>query len=474
MADPSRPDLDAPAPGAPGTGATASLDPTGPTARRTTEPPAGPTDETRIAVLLGILFGLTGMGSAAAAIAVVPLAAAYDISVGAATWTISLYALLLGIGTAVYGRIADLSGPRTPLTTGVLLMSGGALLAALAPYYWLHLSGRLLQGAGAASVATLGAAIISARYDDRRRSRALVRLASIAAAVTSMGPLLGGAVVDLVSWRVAIALPMLGLFVVPLLWPVMPTGGTGARLDLVGAALTALAAGGAVLLVQSPSVGGEVAVVGGTLLALGVPAVWLWVRHRPDGFLPVAVLRNRVVVRSAFASAAVPAAWFALLIAIPAVLLDAGWQAWQIGLTLLPSGVVSLVMPRFTGPLLHRLGPARSLMTASALSAGSLLLGGLATGTANAPLIIVTVTLLAVAFGIGQPALNAAVGGAVDPSVRGVALGVGTLVFLVGASVGSAVVGGLGHAIGIGPTVALLSLLPVLGGILVAPTRRAL
>ena len=321
-------------------------------------------------------------------------------------------------------------------------------------------------------MATLGAAVISARYAEVDKARAFVRLAAIAAAVTSLGPLLGGAVVDLLSWRFAVALPMLGLALLAPLWSVMPTGGTGARLDLVGAALTALAAGGAVLLVQSPSVGPSVAVVGAVLLVLGVPAVALWVRHRPEGFLPLSVLRNPAVVRSAFAAAAVPAAWFALLIAIPAVLLAEGWQAWQVGLTLLPSGLISLAMPRFTGPLLHRLGPARSLVVATALSTGALLVGGIGAGLAQAPIIIVSVTLLAVAFGIGQPALNAAIGAAVDPSVRGVALGVGTLVFLVGASIGSAVIGGLGHVIGIGETIALLAVLPVLGGFLVAPTRH--
>ena len=65
-------------------------------------------------------------------------------------------------------------------------------------------------------------------------------------------------------------------------------------------------------------------------------------------------------------------------------------------------------------------------------------------------MLVAAIVLVTVAFGIGQPALSAAVGGAVDESVRGVALGVATLVFMVGGSIGSAVVGGLGHAIGLG------------------------
>lgn len=431
-----------------------------------------PSDANRVAILLGVLFGLTGMGSAAAAMAVVPMADAYGVGVGAAAWTISLYALLLGIGTAVYGRIADLSGPRTPLTVGVALMSTGALLAALAPEFWLHLVGRLLQGAGAAAVPTLGAAVLTHRYAGREKAQALVRLASVAAAVTSLGPLLGGSVIDLLSWRWTIALPMLGLLVLPLLWPALHVGGTGARLDLVGATLTALAAGGAVLLVQSPSTGVQVAVAGAVLLLLGAPAVAWWVRRHPDGFLPAEVIGNAAVVRSAFAAASVPAAWFALLIAVPAVLLGRGWDTWAVGLILLPAGVVSLLMPRVIGPMLHRLGPAGALMVATAVSVGALVAAGFGAGLGSPWILVGAVLLVTVAFGLGQPALSAAVGAAVGESVRGVALGVATLVFMVGGSVGSAVVGGLGPVLGVGQAIGALALLPLIGLLVVAPTRR--
>ncbi len=75
-------------------------------------------------------------------------------------------------------------------------------------------------------------------------------------------------------------------------------------------------------------------------------------------------------------------------------------------------------------------------------------------------LAVVTVTF---AFGLGQPALMQAVGEAVAPHVRGVALGVATLVFLVGGGVGSAVVGGLGEVLGTPQSLLVLALLPVAG-----------
>ncbi len=200
-------------------------------------------------------------------------------------------------------------------------MTSGALVAAFAPNFGILLAARIFQGAGAAAVPTLGVAIVSARYTGcGAGSVALGRVAGIAAAVSCLGPLAGGGIEALLGWRAVFALPMLGALLVPLLWRSLPTTGSGARLDLFGAVLVAGTAAGAVLLVQSPSTGPVVAGVGAALLLLGVPSVALWVRRRPHGFLPRSVIRNAIVVRSALAAASVPAAWFALLIAVPAVL----------------------------------------------------------------------------------------------------------------------------------------------------------
>ena len=434
---------------------------------------SAPTDAGRVAALVGLLFGLAGMGSAAVAVTLPAIAADLDLSTGGVSWVISLYALMLAVATAVYGRVADLAGIRLPLLVGVGLMAGSAVLGALAPSYELLLAARLLQGSGAAAVPVLGMAIVSARYDGSVRTNALGRVAGTAAAVSALGPLAGGLVEDLIGWRAVVALPALGLLVVPALWRAVPSEGTGARLDLLGAVLVAATASGLVLLVQSPSSGVVVAVVGALLLALGVPAATARVRHRPEGFLPMAVVREPVVVRSALAASCVPAAWFALLIAVPAVLAVRGWSPLQVGLALVPSAVTGFLAPKLAGPLLVRLGPARSLVTSGGTAALALVLAAAGAHLGSAVLLVGAVVLVTFAFGLGQPALMAAVGGAVPADVRGVALGIATLVFLVGGGIGSAVVGGIGELLGIDLSLLLLALLPVLGALALVPTLRA-
>ena len=431
-----------------------------------------PTDAGRVAALVGLLFGLAGMGSAAVAVTLPAIAADLGLSTGGASWIISLYALMLAVATALYGRIADLAGIRLPLVIGVGLMTASAVLGAFAPTYELLLAARLLQGAGAAAVPVLGMAIVSARYEGGVRVTALGKVAGTAAAVGALGPLAGGLLSDALSWRVVVALPALGLLVVPALWRAVPTHGTGARLDVLGAILVAGTASGLVLLVQSPASGAVVATVGAVLLGLGVPAAAAHVRRRPEGFLPHAVVREPVVVRSALAASAVPAAWFALLIAVPAVLAARGWSPLSIGLALVPSAVTGFLAPRLAGPLLVRLGAARSLLVSGGTAAVALVVaaGGAALG--SAPVLVSAVILVTFAFGLGQPALMAAVGDAVPEEVRGVALGIATLVFLVGGGVGSAVVGGFGELFGLDRSLLVLALLPVVGCLGLLPSIR--
>ena len=160
----------------------------------TISPAATTADARRVSLLVGVLFGLTGLGSSSAAIALPVMASDFGVSTGVSAWAISLYALMLAVATAVYGRISDLVGVRLPLAVGVGLMTAGALAGALAPSFGSLLVARIVQGAGAAAVPTLGVAIISARYSGSDRGMALGRVAGFAAAVSCIGPLAGGVI----------------------------------------------------------------------------------------------------------------------------------------------------------------------------------------------------------------------------------------------------------------------------------------
>lgn len=427
----------------------------------------------RVATVVGLLFGLAGTGTSAVSVALPELAAGLGVSAAGAAWVISGYAVALAVLTAVHGRIADIVGVRGPLVIGVALMAAGALVAATAPTFAVLLAGRVLQGVGAAAVPVLGMALISARWDGATRAGALGRVIGFAALLGSLGPVLGGALDAAGGWRWTLVLPVAGLLALPMLWRAAPAGGRRERFDVPGAVCVAAAATGLVLLLQSPATGAVVAVVGAALLVTGVPAALARIRARPDGFLPRAIVTDGVVLRSAFAAAAIPAGWFALLVAVPLVLAARGWSPLGVGLVLVPSALLSLLMPRVTGWVLPRWGADRTLAVACPVTVVALLVAALGVATGAPPLLVVAVASLTVAFGIGQPAMILAVSGAVETAQRGVALGVATLVFLAGAGVGAAVVGGLGEVLGISGALSVLVALPVAGTLVMLRQLRA-
>lgn len=420
-----------------------------------------------VALLLGSLIGLSGMGSAAVAVALPAIVDHFDVPADRGVWVISAYAITLAVGTALYGRAADNAGVRTPLAIGVGLLSLGALAASLAPSYGALIAARLLQGAGAGAAPVLTLAALRVKYDGRTRSAALGHLAGMAVAVTALGPVVGGLLTDVLGWRAAVVVPAAALVVLAALWRSLPAGGTGARLDYTGAVLVAATAAGLVLLVQSPSIGTAAVVAGVALLLAGVPSVVSWVRRRPDGFLPRSVLSEPAVLRNALGGAALPASWFGLLVAIPTVLAAEGWTPLGIGFALLPGALLGVFVSRFVGSTIDRVGARESVTLAAGTCVVAVLLGALGAGAGIPVLLMVAMALVYAGFTLGQPAMAAAVGEAVPEGVEGVALGIATLVFFVGGGLGAAVAG-LGSTVGHGWSLALLALLPLAATLIVS------
>ncbi|HEX6756335.1 MAG TPA: MFS transporter [Mycobacteriales bacterium] len=446
----------------------------GPLASRTVPVAGGEARASRTALVLGVLFGLTATGSSAAAVVLPQLQEDLGLSHAAAAWTLSIYALMLAVTTAGYGRIADIVGVRKPLVAGVVLMAAGATISALATALPMLLVGRVVQGAGAGAVPVLATALISARFSGETRSGALGRVAGVSAAVSALGPLAGG-VLDLVGgWRVVVALPIAGLVLLPAVARAAPARGGGGRLDLRGAVLVAGTAAGLVLLLQSAAAGPLLAGVGAGLLAAGIPLTALHVRRRPEGFLPRAVVTRGRVLRAALAGASIPAAWFALLLAVPADLHGRGWTPLQVGLALVPAAALGLLAARRAGWVLSRLGGRLTLGGSALLAAASLLTAALGVDVGSPLLLVLAVCVVTLSFSIGQPAMVSEVGSAVAGSVRGIALGVATLAFLAGGSVGSAAVGGLADLLGMSGALSAVTVLPfAAAAVAVLAGRRA-
>jgi MFS family permease len=109
------------------------------------------------AARVGALFGPVVFGVTAAGVALPRVATALDASPANVAWVLTAHALALGVGTALFARLASSRGLRAALLFGALILAGGAVVCLLAPSLGLLVAGRLLLAAG--SGARLPAAV---------------------------------------------------------------------------------------------------------------------------------------------------------------------------------------------------------------------------------------------------------------------------------------------------------------------------
>ena len=426
-----------------------------------------------MASAIAVLFGVTGMGSAAVAVALPTLADDLELTAGRAALVVSCYSLALAVGSAICGRLGDLLGIRLPLLVGLGVMVAAACAGALVDSLPALIATRTLQGLGASAIPALTLAAVQALFAGDARARALATYAGVGGTVNALGPVIGSALVGPFGWRPVVAIPLATLALAPVAWRHLPTERQpGATLDPAGVLLVALAATGAVLTLQAATLGPAVAVGGAVLLVVAAPVVVLRSRGTPFGIVPLALVRSDAACRSLITAGSLSSAWFGMLVAVPTSLAARGWTGFQVGLMLLPAAALGVVAPRITGPALLRLGTARAQLVATTGVTAAVLVAAVGTTLAH-PAVLVGATLaLMLSFGLGQPAMTALVADSVPVRTRGSALGLLTLCFLLGGSLGAAAVGGLGDVIGWPRSLLLLALLPALGALAFARPLR--
>ncbi len=198
-----------------------------------------------------------------------------------------------------------------------------------------------------------------------------------------IGPLAGGWILDVTSWRwiFAINVPLV-LVTLTLIWlavaPDESRGGSKRRLDLVGALLAALGLAAPVFaLAEQPQRGWtDPLVVGGLVAGAVLLTVFvLWERHTSDPMLPLGLFRRRnfsvANAETLLVYAGLSSMFFFLTIFLQQV---AGWSPLESGLAGLPVTVLLFVLSRFTGRLSARFGPRLFMGLGPLLAAAGVLL----------------------------------------------------------------------------------------------------
>src|SRR5215831_7289184 len=219
------------------------------------------------------------------------------------SWVIIAYLLSSTVVSPLYGKLSDIHGRRAMMLLAIGLFLAGSVVSAAAPDMALLIAGRTLQGIGGGGIVPLTQTTIADMITPRERGRYQAYMGTSWIVAGVAGPALGGVIAEYLHWSVIFWLNVpLGLAAALLAHRSMkrlPRHERPHQLDVVGALLM-IAAATAFLIVLT-SGGTRVAWLSSTVvvltalsLALGLAFVW-WLKRAPEPFLPLAVLRSRVM-----------------------------------------------------------------------------------------------------------------------------------------------------------------------------------
>ena len=365
-----------------------------------------------------------------------------DLDAGLKTqqWVVEAYLLTLGALLLVGGSLGDVLGRRRIFEFGLIGFGVTSLLCAVAPSGGMLIAARAAQGIAGALLVPSSLAVITEVYEEPERGRAIGLWTAWTGVSFIIGPLGGGALVDLVSWRwiFAINVPLVALNV----WMVrrhLPSEldrcPGGRRIDWPGAALIAFGLGalvyGLIERVWLPGIAGAV------LLAAFV----VWEARVQSPMLPLSLFRVRNFAAGNAATLLIYGGLGAITFFVTIYLQQVvGYSATASGLALMPITVLMLLGSGRAGALAARHGP-RLFMAAGPIvaAAGTLLMGQPEGGYVTH--LLPGVTLFGIGLTLTVAPLTAAVLNAAPSERAGVASGTNNAISRVASLLAIAIVG---------------------------------
>ncbi|MER7685858.1 MFS transporter [Streptomyces sp. NPDC097610] len=291
-------------------------------------------------------------------------------SQSALQWAVTAFALPSGGFLLLFGRIGDLYGRRRLFLTGLALFGTASLLATFAWDPASFLTGRALQGLGAAAIVPTGMSLLTTTFPEGpARDRALGISGTLLSLGFTVGMVAGGVLTDVLSWRSTMGLlSVFALIVLPLAPGLLPESRTPdrPRLDIPGAATVT---GGLLALIYALSTAAERGFGGADVivtLAAGVLllAAFVYIEsraHAPLVSLPM--LRSRTVAWGNLGGLVTFSMMSTVVFVLTLYLQETlGLSAFETGLVFGVQGVMSAVAGVYAPKVIGRFGARRTLV----------------------------------------------------------------------------------------------------------------
>lgn len=363
-------------------------------------------------------------------------------------WVLDAYLLTLGSLILLAGSLSDTFGRLRVLQVGLVLFGLASVACALAPSDTALIVARGSQGVAAALLVPSSLALITSTFSAAAQARAIGTWTGWTGTAFLIGPVLGGSLVDLLSWRWIFAINVLPIAAALLLiLRLQEPARRSARppLDFVGAVLAAAGLAGPVFaLIEHGRYGWGAPLVVVPLVVgiVSLGAFLLWERRTRHPMMPLGLLRRRNFAVGNLATAAVygglSLGGFAIAVFLQQT---AGFSAAAAGAATVPTALISLLLSTRVGSLAGRYGP-RLFMAVGPIIGGA---GFLVMLTAREPFnfwlqVLPGILLFGVGLAITVAPLTAAILGSIGSEQSGIASAVNNAVSRVAGLVGIAAI----------------------------------
>jgi EmrB/QacA subfamily drug resistance transporter len=292
-------------------------------------------------------------------------------------WTVNAYTLTFAVLLLTGAALGDRFGRRRLFAIGIAIFTAASAAAALAPTIGVLDAARAVQGLGGAIVMPLTLTILSSAVPEDRRGVFLGAWGGISGLAVAFGPVVGGAVVDGISWHWVFWLNVpVGIALLALVPRLRETTGPFGSVDLRGLVLASSGLFGIVwALVRGNSVGwGSAEIVGALLAGVVVTVLFVaWELRAPHPMLPMRFFRNRTFALANVAALLMSFGMFGSIFLLAQFFQTVqGYSPLGSGLRILPWTAMPMLVAPIAGALSDRIPASRIIGTGLALQAAGL------------------------------------------------------------------------------------------------------
>jgi DHA2 family metal-tetracycline-proton antiporter-like MFS transporter len=365
------------------------------------------------------------------------IAAQFGLSAASVSWVMTIFMVFFGIGSVIYGKLADLYSLRRLIEFGTWLYCAASLFGFLVrDSYPLVVIARGLQAMGASAIPALCFVCIARYVPEAGRGKVFGFITSIISVSIGIGPVIGGLVSGQLHWALLFLMPLPTLIALPFLRKALPVEPSReGRVDVIGALLVAGTVGLLVLYLNFVTTAYLVALV------VTAAAMVLWLRHCAHPFIDPALFRNLRFRSGIFVGMTLFSVALGVFFLIPLMLTAVhALSTDQIGLLLFPGAISAVWFGPFAGGLADKRGNVFVVTIGVLLLAGSMALMALLLGFTYWVVLVAMFANYA-GFTMYQTAMVNAVSQTLPPEQSGIGMGLFNLISIVSGALGATIVG---------------------------------